>query len=105
MVRFAVRRLRRCFGEGNEHLNYICSGVVLGESQSKPEFLGHVATAAVLEEAITGVSTPAVATIACLHFLRVKNEAGFQRYLKRLTPDNHLYHEGGKEQSLLLKFP
>lgn len=39
-VRFVVRRLWPCFGVGNEHLNHICSGEVLGESQPKPEFLG-----------------------------------------------------------------
>lgn len=67
---------------------------MLRESQSKPEFLRHVATAAVLEEMITALSLSAVTTVVFLHFLRVKNEAGFQRYLKRLTP--HAMKKEGK---------
>lgn len=44
------------------------------------------------------IAVPAVATVTCLHFLRVKKEAGFQRYLKRLTHSTHLHYEGGKEE-------
>lgn len=70
---------------------------MLGESQPKPEFLGHVATAAVLEESVS-LSTPTTAAVACLRFLRVKNEAGFQKHLKRLPPSTRLHPEGGKEK-------
>lgn len=60
--------------------DHISSGMVLKESQSKPEFLGQVVTADVLEEMITSLPLSAVTTMVC--FLRVKNEAGFQRYLE-----------------------
>lgn len=59
----------------------VSSGMVLKESQSKPEFLGQVVTADVLGKMITTLPLSAVTTMVCLHFLRVKNEAGFQRYL------------------------